>query len=140
MLDGYRPGDHLYTCGPVGLMDAVFEAALAKGWSEDALHREYFLVPEGAHYENHPFVLELKRSSRSIVVQSDKPATQALKEAGIHVDVKCSDGLCGVCGTPYLEGEIEHRDYVLSKEQRRSKMILCCSRAKAPGGTIVLDL
>lgn len=51
-----------------------------------------------------------------------------------------SDGLCGVCGTRYLEGEIEHRDYVLSKEQRRSKMILCCSRAKAPGGTIVLDL
>jgi reductive dehalogenase len=140
VLGGYRPGDHLYTCGPVAMMDAVFETALAKGWCEDALHREYFLVPEGAHYENHPFVLELKRSSRSIVVQSDKPATQALKEAGIHVDVKCSDGLCGVCGTAYLEGEIEHRDYVLSKEQRKSKMILCCSRAKEAGGTIVLDL
>ena len=63
-----------------------------------------------------------------------------LKEAGIDVDVKCSDGLCGVCATRYLEGEVEHRDYVLSKEQRKSKMILCCSRAKSPSGTIVLEL
>ena len=140
VLDGYRPGDHLYTCGPAAFMDSVYAAALAKGWSEDALHREYFSVPEGAHYENHPFLLELKRSGRSIAVPSDKTATQALKEAGIQVDVKCSDGLCGVCATGYLEGEVEHRDYVLSKEQRKSKMILCCSRAKSPSGTVVLEL
>jgi hypothetical protein len=56
------------------------------------------------------------------------------------VDTKCSDGICGVCATPYLSGEIEHRDYVLSAKARAAKMIVCCSRARQPGGEIVLDL
>lgn len=140
VLNDYRPGDHAYTCGPSAFMDAVFEAAIANGWPEDALHREYFSVPEGMAYENHPFTLELKRSGLRIEVPSDKAATAALKDAGVPVDVKCSDGLCGVCACNYIEGEIEHRDYVLSKEQRKSRVILCCSRAATPGGTIVLDL
>lgn len=136
----FQRGDHLYTCGPAAFMDAVYAAALTKGWDEDSLHREYFSVPEGAHYVNHSFTLELKQSGRSIVVPAEKPATVALKDNGIIVDVKCSDGLCGVCATTYLEGEVEHRDYVLSKGQRGNKMILCCSRAKEPDGKIVIDM
>jgi len=40
----------------------------------------------------------------------------------------------------HLAGEIEHRDYVLSAKERAHKVILCCSRAKQPGGEIVVDL
>jgi ferredoxin len=121
-------------------MDAVYESARAHGWSDDALHREYFSVPDGVQYENHPFTLQLQRSGGSILVPADKPATVALKDAGISVDVKCSDGLCGVCATTYLDGEVEHRDFVLSKAQRSTKMILCCSRASKPDATVVVDL
>ncbi len=140
VLGGYRAGDHLYTCGPAEFMDAVFAAAIAKGWQEDSLHREYFSVPEGAQYVNHPFTLKLQRSGIDVLVPADKSATVALKDAGIAVDVKCSDGLCGVCKAHHLAGEIEHRDYVLSKSQRATSVILCCSRAKEPDGTIVLDM
>jgi hypothetical protein len=56
------------------------------------------------------------------------------------VDTKCSDGICGVCATPYVAGEVEHRDYVLSAKERAKKMIVCCSRAKEEGAEIVLDL
>lgn len=140
VLGGYQPGDHLYTCGPAEFMDAVYEKAAAAGWQEDALHREYFSVPEGAQYVNHPFTLELRKSGIKVEVPGDKAATTALQEAGVNVDVKCSDGLCGVCKTPYLAGDVEHRDYVLSKTQRTTHVILCCGRAKEPGGTIVLDL
>jgi hypothetical protein len=41
---------------------------------------------------------------------------------------------------PYTAGEIEHRDYVLRAKERERKTILCCSRAKAAGGEIVLEL
>jgi reductive dehalogenase len=140
VLGGYGAGDHLYTCGPAEFMGAVYAAAVAKGWQEDALHREYFSVPEGAQYVNHSFTLKLHRSGIEVLVPAHKSATAALKDAGINVDVKCSDGLCGVCKTHYLDGEIEHRDYVLSKSQRASFVILCCSRAKEPDGTIVLDI
>jgi len=118
----------------------VFETACSKGWDEEALHREYFSVPDGNRRESHPFTLQLQRAGITIEVPPNKPATTALKEAGITVDVKCSDGLCGVCATPYVEGDIDHRDYVLSKEQRKRRMILCCSRAAQPGGVVVLDL
>ncbi len=41
---------------------------------------------------------------------------------------------------PPHEGEVEHRDFVLSNEKRKSQLTLCCSRAAKAGGEIVLDL
>ncbi|HWL19921.1 MAG TPA: 2Fe-2S iron-sulfur cluster-binding protein [Bradyrhizobium sp.] len=140
VLAGYAEGDHVYTCGPAAFMDAVFEAATALGWPEDALRREYFSVPDDAEWENHDFEIEIASTSQIIPVPANEKVTEALKQAGISIDVKCSDGLCGVCSTRYLSGDVEHRDYVLSRSQRDERMILCCSRAKAPGGRIRLDL
>src|SRR5882757_1341513 len=45
VLGDHRTGDHLYTCGPAEFMDAVYAAAIERGWLEDSLHREYFSVP-----------------------------------------------------------------------------------------------
>lgn len=140
VLRDYRAGDHVYTCGPAAFMDAVFETAAGFGWPEDALHREYFSVPDEGEWTNHPFEIELTSSGAVIPVAAEQKATEALASAGIVVDTKCSDGLCGVCAARYLEGEVEHRDYVLSKAQRDEKMILCCSRAASEGGRIKLEL
>ncbi|MGI9499132.1 MAG: 2Fe-2S iron-sulfur cluster-binding protein, partial [Geminicoccaceae bacterium] len=49
-------------------------------------------------------------------------------------------GLCGVCRCTLLQGEVEHRDFVLSAEQRKNSLILCQSRAAAADGTIEIDL
>lgn len=140
VLGGYQPDDHLYTCGPAPFMDAVFDSALAQGWDEDKLHREYFTAPNTDHYENHAFKLVLQKSGVEIEVSEDKKATEALADAGYAVDTKCSDGICGVCATEYTAGEVEHRDYVLSKEQRTEKIILCCSRASSAGGEVVINI
>lgn len=140
LVPSYRDGDHLYTCGAARFMDAVLAAAQARGWPEDALHREYFSVPEPPDYVNHPFVLRLAKSGRTVEVPADRSATEALAAAGVVVDTKCSDGICGVCATSYIAGEVEHRDYVLSAKERERKIILCSSRAKRPGGEIVLEL
>lgn len=140
LIPRYGEGMHLYTCGSARYMDGVFAAAQANGWPEEALHREYFSVPEPPDYVNRPFILELRKSGKSVPVPADLSAIEALARAGVMVDTKCSDGICGVCATPYLSGEVEHRDYVLSAKERRSKMIVCCSRATTEGGEIVLDL
>jgi len=121
-------------------MDAVFASAINLGWHEDALHREYFTAPDTSELESHPFRLTLKRSAVEIEVPTHKKATEALQEAGYPVNTKCSDGLCGVCATEYLKGDVDHRDFVLSKDQRKHKIILCCSRAAQANGDIVLDL
>ncbi len=136
----YRPGAHVYTCGPDRYMQAVIAAAEANGFPQEARHLEYFSVPETPEYENHPFTLRLARSGRDIAVPADRAATEALLAAGVHVDVKCSDGLCGVCRCAVLSGAVEHRDFVLSRAERSGHMILCRSRAAEPQGVIEIDL
>jgi hypothetical protein len=140
LVPAWARGFHLYACGAARYMDGVFEAAQAKGWPEEALHKEYFSVPEPPDYVNHPFVLRLAKRGRSVEVPAERSATDVLAELGIVVDTKCSDGICGVCATPYTAGEVEHRDYVLSAKERERKVTLCCSRAKAPGGEITVEL
>ncbi|PHZ85737.1 reductive dehalogenase [Paremcibacter congregatus] len=131
---------HIYVCGPDRFMTAVLDAGEAAGWPEENLHREYFAVPEGVDYVNHPFTVKLAQSGREIRISADQNAAEALIAAGIPVDVKCSDGLCGVCACGLLEGEVEHRDFVLSKKDRDHKIILCSSRAVEEGGIVVVDL
>ena len=71
---------------------------------------------------------------------ADRSATDVLAAQGVTVDVKCTDGICGVCKCGLVSGEVEHRDFVLSKAQRETAMILCRSRAATPGGIIEVDL
>ncbi|GFE65526.1 hypothetical protein KIN_26000 [Litoreibacter roseus] len=133
-------GAHVYTCGPDRYMDAVMSAAERQSIPDDARHLEYFSVPELPEYENHDFTLKLARSGKTLHIPADKVATDVLVENGISIDVKCSDGICGVCKCGLVAGEVEHRDFVLSKAQRETAVILCQSRAAEPGGVVEVDL
>nr|WP_281495924.1 reductive dehalogenase [Marivita sp. S6314] len=139
ILPDYCDGQHVYTCGPDVYMHAVIDAADKKGFPEEARHLEYFAVPDQPEYINHPFTLRLK-DGRSFNVPADKSPTDVLIEHGVAVDVKCSDGICGVCKARILEGRVEHRDFVLSKAQREDHIILCQSRAADVHGEITVDL
>ena len=140
ILSSYQAGHQVFTCGPDGYMESVLKAAEQQGFPEEARHVEYFSVPELPEYENHNFTLRLVKSETEITVPKTQSATDALAAAGIHVDVKCSDGICGVCKCAYVSGEVEHRDFVLSNEQRKSNLILCQSRAAQADGVIEIDL
>ena len=138
LLSQYGEGDHVYTCGPDLYMQSVMDAASA--FPEEARHLEYFAVPEAPDYENHPFTIHLARDGRTLEVPEDKSAADVLQDAGFKIDIKCSDGICGVCKCGLVDGEVEHRDFVLSKAQRADQIITCQSRATEPGGRLVLDL
>ena len=62
--------------------------------------------------------------------------------ANIDVDCECRDGLCGSCEVQGIEGDIDHRDMVLTRAERAActKMMSCCSRAKNAEQKIVLAL
>ena len=75
-----------------------------------------------------------------MTIPHDKTATEVLADAGYHIDVKCSDGICGVCKCGLIDGDVEHRDFVLSNKQREDAIILCQSRAKDKDGIITIDL
>ncbi|MEM9048296.1 MAG: reductive dehalogenase domain-containing protein [Pseudomonadota bacterium] len=140
VLAGYRPGYHVYSCGPERFMSAVMAAAERGGYPEEARHLEYFALPEEPDYVNHPFALRLARSGRVIRVEAEETAADALLAAGIHVDVKCADGICGVCQCGLVSGDVEHRDFVLSAAQRKTTLILCRSRAIEADAVLDIDL
>ena len=70
----------------------------------------------------------------------EKTLVEVMSEAGIEIAVSCSQGICGTCITTVLQGEPEHRDSVLTDEERErnDQMTPCCSRARSR--TLVLDL
>ena len=140
ILSKYQAGWHVYSCGPDRYMSGVMDAAERQGFPEEARHLEYFSVPELPEYENHEFTLRLTKSDREFHVPADKSAADILIENGIPINLKCSDGICGVCKCGLSGGEVEHRDFVLSKAQRQGAMILCQSRAADKGGVVEIDL
>lgn len=131
-------GQHLYCCGPGGLMNAV-EAA-SSHWPTDAVHFERFKADPVAAAENTTFDVYLARSKMELTVPADKSILKVLKEAGLEIDTVCEEGVCGSCLTDVLEGTPEHRDQILTDDEKRANdvMAVCCSRAKC--GRLVLDL
>ncbi|MGB0959109.1 MAG: 2Fe-2S iron-sulfur cluster-binding protein [Halocynthiibacter sp.] len=134
----HKNGHHVYSCGPDRFMQSVQDAAANSGFPGEACHLEYFSLPEEPEYENHPFSLRVSGRETPITVAPDESAADALLKAGIPVTIKCADGLCGSCKCEIVEGDVEHRDFVLSKKDRTTHMITCRSRAMAAHGTITL--
>ncbi|MSP83879.1 MAG: oxidoreductase [Alphaproteobacteria bacterium] len=139
LLKEIRPGTHLYCCGPGGLMKAVKNAS--DHWPPGTVHFEYFSVdataPKGG---NTAFEVEIASSGKIYAVPADKSIMQVLRDNGHGIDSSCEEGICGTCATPVKSGDIDHRDMVLSDEEKKSNrwMMVCCSRAKV--GKIVLDI
>jgi ferredoxin len=65
---------------------------------------------------------------------------QVAEQAGVNVLYSCAEGTCGTCETAVIEGMPDHRDSVLTDEERaeNSCMMICVSRSCGP--RLVLDL
>lgn len=139
LLDGCADGDQLYVSGPRALLDAVLAAVDARGWPRERVHFELFAAPVAAAGER-PIELVLAQSGRRLTVPADQSILDCLIAHGCDPLYDCKRGECGVCAVPVLEGEIEHRDAVLSPAERAAGtcMQICVSRAK--GARLVLDL
>jgi vanillate O-demethylase ferredoxin subunit len=139
LLDGCTAQDRLYVCGPKVMLDAVLAATQARGWTHDRVHFELFTTP-AVEAGDHPFEVELALSGKRFTVPADQTILDCLIEHGCDPMFDCKRGECGVCATPVMEGEIDHRDYVLTAREKAegNVMQICISRAK--GARLVLDI
>jgi len=139
LLDGCAAQDQLYVCGPKVMLDAVLAATQARGWTHDRVHFELFTTP-AVEAGDHPFEVVLAMSGKRFTVPADQTILDCLIEHGCDPMFDCKRGECGVCATPVMEGEIDHRDYVLTAREKAegNVMQICISRAK--GARLVLDI
>lgn len=131
------PETHLYCCGPLGMLDAFERATAAR--SPDRVHVEYFSAKAPPAAEG-GFTVELARSGASFRVERGKTILDTLIANGIDAPYSCLEGVCGTCETRVIEGTPDHRDLVLSKDERAANrtMMICCSGSRS--GKLVLDL
>ena len=127
---------HVYCCGPRGLMDAV--ADMSGHWPSGAVHFESFGVDASVYAANTAFTVRLGKSGQTIPVAADQSILEALRASGVRVPSSCESGTCGSCRTRLLGGEPEHRDMVLTDEEKDTSIMVCVSRARS--GELVLDL
>jgi ferredoxin-NADP reductase len=126
-------GTVVYACGPRPFLDAVSGATAH--WPAGALHVEHFSSVEQADTEpTRAFEVELRSSGRTVAVPAGVSILEAVREAGVQVLSSCAEGTCGTCETVVLDGEVDHRDSVLSREEQESSetMMICVSRARCP--------
>ncbi|MFC9555205.1 PDR/VanB family oxidoreductase [Rhodococcus sp. NPDC056960] len=130
----------VYSCGPEGLLSAL-EICCAHPIHTRTLHVERF-VPKVVELTepNHDFEVEFAQSGVTVTVPAGRSILEVADETGVDIISSCSEGTCGTCETPVLEGVPDHRDSVLTTEEQASctTMMPCVSRAKSP--RLVLDV
>lgn len=131
-------GTHVYFCGPTGFMKACTEATAH--WPSGTVHSEHFKAPEPtvSDVPAGSFQVNLARTGITVQVGPEQTIVRAIELAGHRVPTSCLSGLCGACKTGYLEGDVEHNDYILSDEEKTHCMTVCVSRSRGP--LLVLDI
>ncbi|MEU9449723.1 PDR/VanB family oxidoreductase [Streptomyces sp. NPDC048277] len=135
VLDDVPEGTLVYCCGPGPLLDAVEERCEA-----GVLRVERFQPKEQGAGEEREFEVVLAQSGRTLAVAPGVSVLDTVRAAGVEVLYSCTEGTCGTCETDVLEGTPDHRDSVLSEEERAAgeTMLICVSRCR--GERLVLDL
>ncbi|WP_409467851.1 PDR/VanB family oxidoreductase [Streptomyces sp. HC307] len=135
VLDGLPDGTLVYCCGPGPLLDAV-EASCPGG----VLRVERFRPREQETGPDGEFEVVLERTGRTLTVFPGVSVLDTVRAAGVEVLYSCTEGTCGTCETDVLDGTPDHRDSVLTDEERAAgeTMMICVSRCR--GARLVLDL
>ncbi|HEX3778393.1 MAG TPA: PDR/VanB family oxidoreductase [Pseudonocardiaceae bacterium] len=139
ILGGVDDTTVVHCCGPEPLLQAV-ERVWA-GRPADSLRTERFQAREDlAPSPDRTFEVVVSSSGRIVPVAVGESIMDVLGAAGIDVPFSCREGTCGSCETAVLDGEVEHRDSVLSEAEQATNttMMLCVSRARS--ARLVLDL
>lgn len=139
LLAGKPADTHFYGCGPSPMLAAFEDACAALGHVH--VHLERFApIDQAPSTVTQTCTVELRRSGRSLQVGPDVSILDAVLAAGIPADYSCHEGMCGACETKVISGDVEHRDSILTQQERAASksMMICVSRCR--GGTLVLDL
>jgi dimethylamine monooxygenase subunit B len=131
-------GTQLYVCGPLGMIDAVTAAAKSAHWAESRVRREAFGA--SADGPRAPFRATLVSAGRQVNVAAEETLLEALERAGVPVPSQCRGGVCGECRTPVAGGPVDHRDLVLSAEERASGRWIMPCVSRAAGDELELSL
>lgn len=128
----------VYVCGPAHLIDATM--SISNGLKVDPERIKFERFSAESPSEDSSFELTLAQSGEVIDVPADKSALDALLDAGIDVPYSCKSGNCRTCAVKVLEGDVIHRDAVLTEGERDAEQLFCPCVSRAQGEKLTLDI
>ncbi|MFI0354438.1 cytochrome P450 [Actinomadura sp. 9N407] len=144
VLAATGPDTAIYCCGPTGMIAAAERACDELG-IRARLHVERFTGDDSLEVAFDPalntaFDVHLARTGRTLRVPADRRIIEVVREALPGLSYDCEKGYCGACETRVLGGEPEHRDSLLTEEERAAgrTMMICVGRCSS--SRLVLDL
>ncbi|MDH3005442.1 PDR/VanB family oxidoreductase [Gordonia alkanivorans] len=141
ILGGPHEGVGVYCCGPEGLLTAV--ESETGSWPHGALHTERFspAEPVGPRIGDTPFEVECQMSGVTVTVAEDETILEAVERTGgVIVSSSCREGTCGTCEATVLDGVPDHRDSVLTDDERDAGDVIMTCVSRACTARLVLDL
>lgn len=131
--------EHVYVCGPKGMIEAVKAAMEAAGVAPERIHFELF-TSAAEQSGDVAFEVEVQSTGEVFEVPPGKTIIEVLEAGGVDLIYDCQRGDCGICQTDIIEGVPDHRDVVLSESEKAEGKVMqiCVSRAKS--ARLVLDL
>lgn len=136
-----HPDTAVVACGPDGFIQRLQDIMQQNHWQPEQLSFERFTNAQlNNRQDKTSFYIQLNSSGQRFLVGPDQTIAEVLLSAGADIMLSCEQGICGSCITDVLEGIPDHRDCVLTEEERdeNTQITVCCSRAKSP--LLVLDL
>lgn len=130
---------HVYICGPGPMLEAAVDIAREQGWSDEAVHFEYFKNTNEID-DSSSFEIDLARSAMTLSVPAGKTILEVLRENGINMGSSCEQGACGTCRCGVIEGEVNHQDVYLGQTEKDAgnSIMTCVSRAASD--RLILDI
>lgn len=146
-----RDIDHVWLCGPFGML-ADARAVLAElGVPPEKVHFELFYVDEPPPQLSHPDrVIEGVTSQVTVVLDGratttamarDKTILDSAQETRSDLPFACKGGVCGTCRAKVCDGEVDMvRNYALEPDEVARGFILTCQTfPTGPTATIDFD-
>jgi ferredoxin-NADP reductase len=128
---------HLYCCGPSPMLKLFEQQTASRESKYNHLERFTNDAPAGAAPG---YAVQLARSNLTVHVGTGQTIIEALRDKGIQVMTSCEQGVCGSCETKVVAGRPDHRDVILTDDEKASNktMMICCSGSL--DDVLVLDL
>jgi ring-1,2-phenylacetyl-CoA epoxidase subunit PaaE len=145
--------DHVFLCGPGGLIETAEQALTALGIAQERIHVERFTI-DGAPAPKRLPPRSDGAATRAIVaeaeavrdgirhhfpVAADQSIIEAAESAGLDLPYSCRGGMCCTCRAKLVEGKVEMAvNYSLEAWELEAGYVLTCqSRPKT--AKVVLD-
>ena len=141
--------DHVFLCGPAGMIDAAEPVLAELGIPADRVHVERFVSASGGVPRPRPAAptvpathvanLIVDGNRRDIAVADGESVLDAALRAGMDLPFACKGGMCSTCRARVVEGAVDMTvNYSLEPWETQAGFVLTC-QAHPTTPRVVID-